>query len=101
MLSQTKWRITAALTISCAGAMAWLGVEWKALRESLLFLAVYWGVFFVLFLISLFIVWLDIRYIKMQYAMGKRELFKQTLGCEEFRKTLIDRTKGPGKGSQN
>ncbi len=101
MQMQTKWRITAGITISCAGLMAVMSTELKFLRESLLYISIYWFIFLMLFMVSLFIVWLDIRYIKMQYAIGKRALFGQTLGSESFRKDLIERSKNKKDNSQD
>ncbi|MBI5094257.1 MAG: hypothetical protein HZB26_17685 [Candidatus Hydrogenedentes bacterium] len=68
--------------------MAWFGAESEALRHSLLLMAVYWTVFLVLFVITLAIVLIDIRYIRLQYIMGERAIYQQTLGDETLRRDL-------------
>jgi len=88
MLTQSGWRKIGATTIVCSALMAWFGTRPGAFEESALYLIVYWAIFVVLLLCSLFIAVLDIQYIRMQYAIGKRELFRQTLGSEELRKAL-------------
>jgi hypothetical protein len=88
MLTQSTWRRAGAVTILACAAMAWYGVKWPALRQSLVFFVIYWGVFLLLLAVSLYIVVLDIRCIRMQYAVGKREVFRQTIGSEEFRRAL-------------
>jgi hypothetical protein len=50
--------------------------------------AIYWGLFFLSFLASLYFAMLDVRYNLAQYAAAKRQVFLQTLGDEEFRKAL-------------
>ena len=47
-----------------------------------------WGGFLRLLFVALYIVLLDVRYIRMQYHLGKREIFRKTLGSEEFRRAL-------------
>lgn len=95
MAIQSMWRIGAVITIACCALMAWCGTEWQALRTSATLFMAYWGVFIVLFLVSLFIVWLDVRYIRLEYVAGKRTLFRQTLGQEDFRKSLLERRASP------
>ncbi|MBL7644575.1 MAG: hypothetical protein JNK74_00155 [Candidatus Hydrogenedentes bacterium] len=48
----------------------------------------YWGLFLVSLLVALYMALLDLRYIRMQYSLGEKELFEDTLGSEEFRAAL-------------
>ena len=70
--------------------MAWYGVENRFFISSLSLFLSYWGVFLGLLVITLYIVMLDIRFIHLQYKIHQRELFRQTLGDESFRKDLIE-----------
>ena len=70
--------------------MAWYGVHARLFWGSRLFLVLYWGAFLLLLAATFYTVLLDIRYIKLQYSLGKRELFRETLGDETFRKALIE-----------
>jgi len=88
MVTQPKWRKYGLMCIGGAALMAWGGVGWQPLRESVLFFFLYWGAFFCLFLAAVYIAILDIRYVRMEYAIAKRELFKDTLGDEKFRQAL-------------
>lgn len=51
---------------------------------------VYWGSFFLLLLISVYIAFVDIRYVHLRYQLEQRKLFQETLGDEVFRKALAD-----------
>ena len=51
---------------------------------------VYWGIFLFLLILTLYIAVVDIRIIRAEYAVMKRELFKETLGDEALRKALIE-----------
>jgi len=69
--------------------MAWYGAESGFFVQTPLYCFLYWGIFVVLLAVSFYVVVLDVRYIRLLYALEKRELFLQTLGDEEFRKHLI------------
>lgn len=90
MLTQTMWRTVGVVALGCCVVMALLGVNWQWLRQSLTVFAAYWGVFLFLLVVALFCALLDIRHVRMEYSVGKRELFRQTLGDEGLRKTLRD-----------
>lgn len=68
--------------------MVWFGAESDTSRQPLLFLVVYWSIFLVLFAVTILIVLLDLRYIRLQYRLGERAIFRQTLGEEALRKSL-------------
>ena len=88
VLTQRRWRIVGGVCIGACAIMAYLGRGLEALRSSPgLFLA-YWGVVALLFCVSLFCVALDLRYIRLERAVEEREIFRQTLGEESFRKAL-------------
>lgn len=86
---QQKWRIAGVVCIVAAGAMAWFGpgLLQGGVRPGTLVL--YWGVFLVFLLAAIACVILDLRYIRLEYAIGKRKAFEDTLGDEEFRKVLM------------
>ena len=90
MITQARWRTVGAVAIGGAAIMAWFGVEWEPLRHSALLFCAYWGGFLLLFLASVYIAVLDIRYIRMQYAVERRNLFRQTIGEQEFRQSLSE-----------
>ena len=63
-------------------------------------LFVYWGGFLLLLLIALYAALLDLRYIRLQYLLGQREIFQETLGSEEFRATLRKAQEAEGNGKK-
>ena len=80
--------------------MAWWGsntVVW--IRSPVAFFG-YWGLFTLFLAASLFIVVLDIRYIRLQYLLGQRELLRRTLEDEAFRRALLDARHSGGNGRQ-
>lgn len=50
--------------------------------------AVYWGVFLLCFVGTLYCVVVDLRHIAAEYAVMRRETFRDTLGDESFRRAL-------------
>ncbi len=85
---QKRWRIAGGITIATCAVMAGFGTDMQMLRESRTLFVVYWGVFALLFLLTLYIVALDFRFIRAQHAIEERNLFQQTLGDEKFREAL-------------
>lgn len=88
MSAQTIWRTVGGGAIGLCVIMAVVGVRAEFLRTSPLVFFAFWGVFLVLFLVAIFCVLLDLRYIRLQYKLAKRELFHETLGDETFRRKL-------------
>ncbi len=88
MLTQRRWRIVGAVCLAACAFMAWYGVRFEALRQSPAVFLGYWGLFLVLFLIVMYCVILDLRYIKAEHAIMQRQVFRETLGDEEFRRAL-------------
>jgi hypothetical protein len=85
---QKRWRIVGAVTIAICAAMAGLGVNIQLLHDSKPLFFVYWGVFALLFFLTLYIIVLDLRYIRAQHAIATRDLFQNTIGDREFRQEL-------------
>lgn len=91
MLTQRGWRVLGLITLTGAGAMA-IGGMWVRAADSRIVFAVYWTVFTGLIVITLYTVLLDLRYIRLLYTSGKRDIFNETLGSEEFRRSLHEGT---------
>lgn len=87
-LTQRTWRMIGFVSISAAAAMAWYGGGEMTKETSRLYLLLYWSVFFLFFLVALYMALLDIRYIRLQYLLGQRDLFKDAVGDENFRRAL-------------
>ena len=89
-ITQTKWRRVGAVCIGLCALMAWLGEDdLRTLNQPWWYIAGYWGLCLLFLLVSLYVVVLDIRYIRMMYAIERREVFRQTLGSKEFREELL------------
>ena len=88
MLKQIHWRVAGGVALAVCAAMAWWGTKWDALRESPALFLFYWAVFFAAFAVVLYCVVLDLRYIRLEYVVENRDIFKETLGDEEFRRAL-------------
>ncbi len=48
----------------------------------------YWAGFAAILLVALYLAFVDIRYIRLQYAIEKQQLFRQSLGDELAQKVL-------------
>lgn len=68
--------------------MAWSGTRPGVTSLEPVYQIAYWGLFLVSLLVALYMALLDLRYIRMQYTLGEKELFEDTLGSEEFRTAL-------------
>lgn len=69
--------------------MAWYGSE--HLRDpglSLWFWGFYWAAALVLLFIAMYMVLIDLRYIRLQYKVAERDIFLDTLGSEDFRREI-------------
>ena len=87
-MRQSHWRIVGGICLVCCGAMAVYGVKLKATSVSPWLFLGYWGLFLVLFLVMLYCVLIDLRYIRAEHAIMQREVFRETLGDEAFRRAL-------------
>lgn len=100
MLNQSTWRKAGAVTIGLAALMAVYAAAGGVLRDSaihmarlvsneasgqvaasrpLLFCAIYWLIFCLLIAIALYFAALDVRFIRLQYALEKKALIHQSL----------------------
>ena len=86
--AQIRWRIVGGVSVGLCALMTFLGSGDEGLRESLVVFFVYWAIVFVLFLVAILCVLIDLRFIRAQYAVNRRDLFRETLGSSEFRETL-------------
>ena len=88
LIKQRTWRAAGVACIGGCAFMAWYGQGSFLSENTPLFLLGYWVLFLVLLLVAFYVVILDIRYIRMQLKMGERELFRETVDNEQFRKAL-------------
>lgn len=112
-LTQKGWRTIGVFSLAIAGLMALYAVYSGLLRQSVLHAAawfspevaeglppapsglfhfLYWFFFALLILVALYMALLDIRYIRLQYHLEKREIFGKTLGDKEFRRAILNLT---------
>jgi hypothetical protein len=83
--------------------MAWCGTKSGVTSLAPVYQIVYWCVFLLLLLLALYMALLDLRYIRMLYSEGEKDLFEDTLGSEEFRRALRDahaQTRDQERGDQ-
>jgi uncharacterized membrane protein len=89
-LTQKKWRRVGAVCIAACAFMAWFGADdLRTINQSWWYMAGYWGLCLLFLVAALYVVLLDIRYIRMLYAIERREVFLQTLGSKEFREEIL------------
>jgi len=88
MLTQRVWRTVGLVAVACCGILAWYGDDTLRSGASPLYLFVYFGLFTLSLLVAIYVVLLDIRHIRLQYLAGQQEIFRNTLGSEEFRREL-------------
>jgi hypothetical protein len=86
LFRQRTWRIIGGVAVFCCAALAWGAGELGGV--PLLLQLAYWSAFALFLLVALYTVLLDLRYIRLKYFMEQRELFRQTIGEESFRRAL-------------
>lgn len=123
MLTQRRWRRIGAITIGIGAVMAVVAVATDLLRDSILhvlrllnvdgtrpgmvpeisgvIVIAYWLVFFAVLSAALYCAMLDLRYIRMLYAVEKREIFGRTIGDKEFREALLKNAKEDPESPQS
>lgn len=97
LLSQTVWRLVGGGAIGAAALLAWFGADAAIVRKSVWHMAIFAGLVLTCLCVAGYTALLDIRYIRLQYALARRQAFLQTLGEEGFRKAL---RAADGGGSQ-
>ena len=80
MITQKHWRVTGGVSIACCALLAFWGSHIAFGKESILFISGYWLLLLACLLVSLYCALLDLRYIRAQYAVMRRDLFEDTLG---------------------
>ena len=95
LLSQRTWRTVGLVTLGLCAVLAWYGARPGVTALPLHWLAVYWGVFLLTLLVTLYMVLLDLSYIRLTWLQGEKELFDDTLGSEAFRSALRNRPPAP------
>jgi len=80
--------VAGGLSLAGSALLAIYGPETLRSQWPLPALLAYWGFFLALILAALFAALLDLYYIRLQYRIGQREIFRATIGSEEFRRAL-------------
>ncbi|MDP7640302.1 MAG: hypothetical protein QGG73_11410 [Candidatus Hydrogenedentes bacterium] len=110
MLTQKIWRTIGVASLALAGIMSIHAVRSGFLAQTIRYLIhlvdgeavrapsssvlvhfIYWALFLFLILTALYMALIDLRYIRLQYIVEKRDIFGRTLGDKEFRKSLIEK----------
>lgn len=88
MLTQRQWRIAGGICLGVCVLMVIIGPRLEILHSSHGAFLVFWAVFAVLFMTAVYCALLDFRYTRVYHAEQERDLYKDTLGDEAFRKAL-------------
>ena len=89
LFNQRIWRTIGTVAIAGAALMAWYGASEVTRNVPKPFFIAYWAGFALLLVIALYMALLDLRYIRLQFLVGRREVFRSTVGDEDFRRALI------------
>lgn len=93
LLSQRHWRTIGLVALATCGVMAWLGTRPGFSEYGRNTVLVFWAIFLLSLLVTLYMVLLDFRYIRMEYKIRERALFEETLGNESFRREMLQAQK--------
>ncbi len=98
--NQRIWRTVGAAALAIAGVMAWYGDTLTAGAGEARYVFAYWAALLLFVLLALYMAFIDIRYIRLQYRLEQRDLFTKTLGAEKFRTSLKKGQGQPTNGNQ-
>jgi len=91
------------VAITIAALMAWFGSQNLSAEVPVWRHLLYWGFFLAALVVAMYVVILDIRYIRLQYLVAQRDIYLDTVGSEEFRKALLaaqqEEQKNPDKSA--
>ena len=108
-ISQKQWRRMGVISLLTSATMAIYAAASGFLQLTVLHVAalasdeaaaqlpddssallhlVYWLVFLLLILFTLYLALIDMQYIRLQYLAQKRDIFRGTLGDRKFRESL-------------
>lgn len=107
-LKQKHWRWVGAICLLVAGAMTVYATNTNILRDSMISVALiffegtsdpspaypllvyilYWGIFLLCIVVAVYMVVLDLRYIRLEYVLEKRSIMKEAWEDEDFRKAI-------------
>ena len=102
--TQRAWRTIGAGALALAAVMAWYGVVTVDRNDPWWFIIGYWSVFLLALVVALYMALIDFRYIRLLYLLEERQIFENTLGSEDFGKTLRrsrESQSNNGNGQQN
>lgn len=85
---QTYWRIAGGVAISACAAMTF-AARYLMEQISPMALLAYWVVWLLLLVFSLYVVLVDLRYLRVRFLAEERELFKETMGESAIRQAII------------
>nr|HDM59125.1 hypothetical protein [Bacillota bacterium] len=89
ILNYKPRRIIATLLLAVIVLMSIYGVKSESVGvERQAAFLIYWGVFFLLFIVLIFLILVDFLAIRASYMIAERKIFKSTLGSDEMRKML-------------
>ena len=110
VLKQSRWRKVGATALAVAVVMAVYAVRGGVLRDTVIhlvhifssespdtasaerpgiFCGVYWSIFVAALMTCVYMAMLDIRFIRLRYAVEKRRLIKQSMEDEDLRVALL------------
>lgn len=110
---QSRWRLAGMISLVAAGLLAansvWSGIlrdtavhtvrvfagrvpDGIEANSGLVVCLLYWTAFLVALGAAFYLAFLDMRYIRFQYALEQQRLFKESLG-DEFSADLLDKNR--------
>ncbi len=108
---QSRWRLAGTISLAAAALLAagsvWSGIlrdtavhtvrvfagrvpEGVEANSGLVVCVLYWTAFLVSLGAAFYLAFLDMRYIRLQYALEQQKLFKESLG-DEYSAALLDK----------
>jgi len=89
-IRQRTWRIAGGIAIAICAALTLYGSFGLGSDTSPAFLLLYWVLWLASLGVAIYCVLLDLRYIRAAFLVEERDLYKETLGSEEFRRAILE-----------
>lgn len=87
--AQKTWRITGGVAIAVCAAMTLFSGFVVKPGAPLPIIGLYWTISLLFFLVAIYCVLLDLRYIRAQFLTDERDLFNENFADDSFRAALV------------
>ncbi|MBI2425339.1 MAG: hypothetical protein HYV27_21110 [Candidatus Hydrogenedentes bacterium] len=100
-LNQRTWRSIGSVSLLLSAGMAWWGIDHLPKDLPMVYFGVYWAIDLLALLVACYMALLDMRYLRLQFALEERKLFRDALGDEAIRRAIQEHREAVARQSKD